>query len=279
MRTESGQTLLELLIALLISTIVGTLLIKESLIITKNTKKIELENKLGGIRNHLNAILNPINNGSWESLPRMELLNAETFITSFTHLRNSKLRPQGQVIANINYITDFYIIPIKETSNLYCLIRLSKNVIPAPSGLNYLALDKNRWQETRMKFKKKKHGRCLTAYELTESINYNSPFNNSVAKLEDSILIPINDSFSVYLDLNNSIRKLDHSSRNNQPIEYKIGNLEFEQNTELIRAKITLNGRQREFSIKKQSPKSSLELYAILLDQQQLNQGQLDHIQ
>lgn len=268
MKTESGYSLLELLTCLLISAILSSIVIHE--IINKNELiiKIKEAQNLLLTKNRLVSMLK--SNGSWTAFDRAKIISKEKLIEIFPHLNKSSAKPYSSALSFLDFDSSFYLKPLDKKR--YCLQLLNSEIIPSPTELKYLILSKTSWAEAELKLSKKKSTTCNPSYELKEQKHYSSPFNfdlnsiNFTPSTEAPLLLPIRNSFSIYLDQNKTLRRIEHFSSNNQPIEYKIDRLTFKQNQSWILGQLQKNKAKQYFYLKNESYISSIELYVYLKD-------------
>ena len=239
---KKGFTLIELLVALGISSIVSIGVIKE----TRNIKKKEItiqelrKNKILKIK--INNMVNPYLNkhGNWSAFKSYRITNKNEFL-------------EHDAISIINFITESYLVKTKDE---YCPrgIALKQRKFPA------LIFNKDFWTEAEIELRKK--GDC---YNLEKFKTYPSPFNSDKIEEDknidldkDTILLPIYSSFSVFLDNENTLRKINHKNNHHQPIAYNVNKFKLYEN------KIELENNEIITLKYPEKTSNPLELFAIL---------------
>lgn len=258
--SKAGFSILELSITLLISTIIAIIILKEIKLTNSTLKKLETEHKTQQTKNRLLALINPKTTGSWSAFNKIKVSTAADLTKIYPHL---KIQNESYVISFLDFYANFYLVQVKENPNLFCLKILDKELLPVLSKLNYLLFSKQSWKEAEIKLTKKKSSSCNTAYEIKSYNIYDSPFNFK-NQLEDFILLPIRNSFSVFVDQNQTLRRLEHQSLNNQPIEYGVAELNLKTEDNFIIGQLKIENSKRSFYLKNDAHLSSLELYASL---------------
>ncbi len=253
---KKGFTLFELLITLSLSSIVSVGIIKEVRNIKSKERIIQelRRNKILQIK--INSLVNPylIKMGSWSAFSNYKITNKETEKDNFLNEQSLDIDfLKSNIISIINFDTESYFIKINDS---YCLKgeTFRKKLFPA------LIFNKSSWIEAEVKLNK--NGDC---YELEDIKAYKSPFKNSnevSLTKEQSILLPVIDSYSLFVDKNDTLRKINHQNNYHQPIEYNVNKFEVYEN------KIVLEKNEFiEFENNKKTL-NTLELFAMLYSEE-----------
>jgi hypothetical protein len=262
MKTESGISLLEVLIATLITAIIAIIILNEIRTAKTAIDKVKNENFLQQTTDRILSLLEPKTSGRWHAFNSLKISTPNEILKSYPKL---KISNNSKIISFLDFHASFFLAPMVNSAGLLCLISLSNDLLPSPNTLNYLLFSKQSWSEAEVKLQKKKSSQCTSAYEIKSIKKYDSPFNNGDEKT-DFILLPLRNSFSIYLDKSKTLRRIEHASSNNQPIEYKLEGLEFSADENFIIGKLKIANTERKFYLKNEQLLSSLELFAILKD-------------
>lgn len=256
---KKGFSLLEMLVALGISSIISLGIFKEMRQAIKKGEIIQELRNIKTLRIKVENLVNPYLNqeGRWFAFDNYKIVKEDQLLNTLPNIASNV---NSNLISVLNFDTEFYFIKSIDNEN-FCLkgSKIKRN-------FNALVLNKNSWQEATIRLKKDN-----TCYSIQEIEFYNSPFKltdklNKPDKLSNTtkrtVLLPLKDSFSIYLDKNNTLRKLSHHNSYSQPIAYDLEKFDVRY-IEEKEVQIELSKKQT-ITLKNNKTISHLELIAIL---------------
>ena len=253
---KKGFTLFELLIMLSLSSIVSMGIIKEVRNIKSKERIIQELRRNKIIQIKINSLVNPylIKIGSWSAFNNYKITNKETEKNNFLNEQSLDIDfLKSNIISIINFDTESYFIKINDN---YCL----KGKTFGKKSFFALIFNKSSWIEVEVKLNK--NGNC---YKLEDIKTYESPFKSSndvSLTKEQSILLPVIDSYSLFVDKNDTLRKISHQNNYHQPIEYNVSKFEIYEDKIILEKNESIELENNKKTL------NALELFAMLYSEE-----------